>query len=244
MTRLVRLYPRPWRDRYAAELLDLLEQRPLSVGDAVDLVRGALDAHLHPQTDRSSMPWTHRLPGLAVLATGLFWAAAVVTAFDERGTGADEFLGVAAMTVLLGLPGDYMMAYGRRIAAGLGILALLIVLMFEMPWEVSIVIFFGAATLILGGTLTMAAIRSGIGITKRWMLLVGTVVVPLVVGALVSAGLIVDETTARLLAVLIALPYGAAWAIIGIRMIVHGAPTIIDPPPPPDRHPAAVEMSA
>jgi hypothetical protein len=76
MIRLVRLYPRSWRDRYEAELLDLLAQRSPSVRDRLDLVRGALDAHIHHVADPEPLPWTHRLPGLAAVATGLFWISA------------------------------------------------------------------------------------------------------------------------------------------------------------------------
>lgn len=49
MSMLIRLYPRAWRDRYEAEMVDLLAERSVSVRDVVDLVRGAGDAHLHPQ---------------------------------------------------------------------------------------------------------------------------------------------------------------------------------------------------
>jgi hypothetical protein len=241
MTRLVRLYPRLWRDRYEAEILDLLEQRPPSVRDAIDLVRGALDAHLHPQAERASMPWTHRLPGLAVLATGLLWLAAVATVRDPAGMDADRFLGLAAMTVLLGLPGDYLMPFGRRIAAALGI-GVLGLVMFSTPWTLGIVIFLGVVSLVLGGTLTMAAIRAGIGATTRWRLLIGTVVAPLVVVAVISMGLI-DEATGRL-AVLVGLPYGIAWILIGVRLIVRGSPTIIDPPTPLGTGPVAREIPA
>ena len=242
MSRLVHLYPRTWRDRYEAELLDLLEQRPMSLRDAIDLVRGALDAHLHPQAERESMPWTHRLPGLAVLATGLFWIAAIATVRDPSGTDADRFLGLAAMTVLLGLPGDYLMPFGRRIATALGIGALGVILVFSTPWSLSVVVFLGVVSLILGGTLTMAAIRAGIGATTRWRLLIGTLVAPLVVGVVVSMGL-VDEATGRL-AVLVGLPYGLAWVLIGVRLIVRGSPTIIDPPTPLGTGPVAREIPA
>ena len=70
MKALVRLYPRAWRDRYEAEVIDLLDQRRPSFRDALDLVVGAVDAHLHPQVGSAVIPWTWRLPGLAVLAVG------------------------------------------------------------------------------------------------------------------------------------------------------------------------------
>ena len=49
MSALVRLYPRAWRDRYGVELEDLVSYRPLGLSGSIDLVRGALDAHRHPE---------------------------------------------------------------------------------------------------------------------------------------------------------------------------------------------------
>ena len=46
------LYPRAWRNRYGAELEALLEADGVGVRAGLDLLRGALDAHLHP--DRPS----------------------------------------------------------------------------------------------------------------------------------------------------------------------------------------------
>ena len=49
--RLLRWYPRPWRDRYGAEFTELLisdiEERPRSVRRAVDVARGGLVARLN-----------------------------------------------------------------------------------------------------------------------------------------------------------------------------------------------------
>ncbi len=49
MNRLIGLYPRAWRARYGAELEDLVAHRPLGLRGSVDLARGALDAHRHPE---------------------------------------------------------------------------------------------------------------------------------------------------------------------------------------------------
>jgi hypothetical protein len=43
---LIRLYPRAWRERYQEEMLALLEQRPPTARDRLDILRGACDAHL------------------------------------------------------------------------------------------------------------------------------------------------------------------------------------------------------
>lgn len=71
---LVGLYPPAWQDRYGDEMAALIEAAPLRRRDRVDLVRGALDAWLHP-------PAPSRVPALAALVGGGLWtvaAAAVV----------------------------------------------------------------------------------------------------------------------------------------------------------------------
>jgi hypothetical protein len=49
---LLRLYPPAWRARYGAEMADLLDELPSGPGVALDLVRGAGQAHLKAVTDR------------------------------------------------------------------------------------------------------------------------------------------------------------------------------------------------
>lgn len=73
-TSLIGLYPRTWRDRYGDEMAALIEARRLRRRDRIDLVRGALDAWLHP-------PEPSRVPVIAALIGGGLWtiaAAAVV----------------------------------------------------------------------------------------------------------------------------------------------------------------------
>jgi hypothetical protein len=42
------MYPKAWRDRYGAELRETLDGQHLTPGALLDLIAGALDAHLHP----------------------------------------------------------------------------------------------------------------------------------------------------------------------------------------------------
>lgn len=60
---LIGLYPRAWQRRYGDELAAVLEAGGLGVRDRIDLIRGAIDAHLHPS--RPSM-----VPVLAAIAAG------------------------------------------------------------------------------------------------------------------------------------------------------------------------------
>lgn len=48
MTWLLRLYPRAWRRRYAAEVAEMIAGRGFSLRTSVDLVAGAIDTWLHP----------------------------------------------------------------------------------------------------------------------------------------------------------------------------------------------------
>ena len=65
----LRLYPRGWRERYEPELLDVLAVGSLTVRTRVDLVRGALDAHVHPLTPPGP-------PTAAALIAGMAWIVA------------------------------------------------------------------------------------------------------------------------------------------------------------------------
>lgn len=49
MTFLLKLYPPGWRRRYGAELSELVATQAFSIGSAIDLLAGAVDAWLHPE---------------------------------------------------------------------------------------------------------------------------------------------------------------------------------------------------
>src|SRR5262249_50289491 len=68
--RLVHLYPSGWRRRYGAELRTVLEAEPPTVRGVLDVLRGALDAHLHPDLWRPRRPplGGRSEPGRRVLA--------------------------------------------------------------------------------------------------------------------------------------------------------------------------------
>jgi len=108
MTRLLSLYPRDWRDRYEEEFRTLIAERPPSVGDRLDVLRGALDAHLHPQ-----VPGSDRVPDRAGFVSWIGFVSLVVSGVlaasgpvmeDEYGTYRDGALALPFLflaTVLL-----------------------------------------------------------------------------------------------------------------------------------------------
>ncbi len=117
----MRLYPAAWRARYGTEMLDLLDERPPTWRDAIDLVRGALDAHLHP-------PSRSRLPAFAAILAGAAWTVVALAVLAEpvppdwpgflAWTLVPGFIGAAAgLVASIGLAlrlGDGPGLFGRR----------------------------------------------------------------------------------------------------------------------------------
>ena len=53
MNWLLRLYPARWRERYGEEFAEVLARQRASPGLVLDVLDGAVDAHLHPQIQHS-----------------------------------------------------------------------------------------------------------------------------------------------------------------------------------------------
>jgi len=108
---LVRLYPSAWRARYADELLAWVAERDLGPLVAVDLARGALDAHLHPDLAGNrgiSMP--DRLRG-SVLGVLCGYAAFVLAGTGyQKLTEYDDFVAAAHHHAAVGVAFDAVLA--------------------------------------------------------------------------------------------------------------------------------------
>jgi hypothetical protein len=106
MSRLIALYPAVWRARYEDEFLALLAERPPeSVGERLDIVRGAIDARLHPQ-----LPGVERVrdrTGYAVLLgfvafwTGIGIAANGPVQYDDFGSYRDGSAGLPFLVLAM-----------------------------------------------------------------------------------------------------------------------------------------------
>ena len=102
MNRLIALYPRNWQARYGDEFQSVLAARSLSTRERLDIVGGAVDAHLHPQVpgpervrDRYGLG---PLAGFALLVGAVTLMANGPVQSDEYGTYRD---GSAALPVLV-----------------------------------------------------------------------------------------------------------------------------------------------
>ena len=231
MSRLVRLYPKAWRDRYEEEFVTLLAERPPTVADLLDTVRGAVDAHLNPQGDVESSPLTHRIPGLLGLGAGAMWLVVVIgfVFWQDEAWARASLIPLSLFMMFLSLPGDYMAAHGRRIAIALGVIGACIVIT-NLPYTLlTAVAAIGGYLIALGGMLTLAAIRAEIGPTGRWTLLVLAVVLPAAIGFPLAMGLgTVSANESWILSLL--LPYGLAWVLVGLRLVIRGSATLVDQP--------------
>ena len=149
MSRLLRVYPRAWRDRYADEITALLEAQPATLLDQLDLIRGALDARLHPQVRGSAAPekesaMNQRLFGLLATLGGLVWTIGVLTALvlppdpygDPNTTLAriGGLIGASLMGIALGELGTRPGSAGGYTGHVIGIASIILGLTLLMPW--------------------------------------------------------------------------------------------------------------
>lgn len=126
MSGLLKLYPAAWRARYGDEMASLIEERPLSGRERLDLVRGAMDAWLHPR-EPSIVPivaalvggglWTIVASAVLLQAAPLDWPGYLMEAVPLA-TLAAGCLFVAALGCAL-RAGE---ARSRTAAVGIGLL--------------------------------------------------------------------------------------------------------------------------
>src|SRR5689334_5604531 len=65
---VVGCYPRRWKQRYAAELLDVLDQHRAGPRTVLSLAGGALSTHLDPDYRMQLRPSTHAKLDIVILA--------------------------------------------------------------------------------------------------------------------------------------------------------------------------------
>jgi len=208
---LIALYPAAWQRRYGEELESLLELGGLSLRDPLDLIRGAIDAHLHPSQPSA-------LPVIAALTAGaLFTAHAIALAsqpvpLDWPGYLLDA-LPLAVLGVALLLPSVVGLWLKLGDADGaLGRLGIVIALAGHGAWLVAIV---AAALAIEYGPLTAAAATVAMaGTAMLGLALAGN-------GLAMLGGLLVGAALAGVAPPALGWPlFGAAWSAIGFRLLL------------------------
>jgi len=206
MSRLVRLYPAAWRDRYGDELAALLEDRPPGPFDVADLLLGAIDAHLHLRDlgnrseHRKGIPMSLRLAGsAAILGGGLWITFFVIASISYTGVDLDVAwfpfalgAGLLLLAALVGLSAFEFRDHPRWIwiafvvpAIGIGlVLVALARTLLTGDWSydrgsVGAALLYGGLVLVLIGSIVFAAVaRASHGFQRLGTILIaaGTVV--------------------------------------------------------------------
>jgi hypothetical protein len=178
--RYVGLFPRAWQERYGDELSDLLGADPPGLRARIDLVRAAVDAHLHPAVP-SPLPIVAAVTASALAAAHAIALAAQPVATDWPGY-IDEALPLAIGSVAALLP--VLVALWLRLGDAdgvLGRLGIVVALTGHAVWLVALV---AAAARLAYGPLTAAAATVamvgtaalGIALVGRSRLLLGTLI--------------------------------------------------------------------
>ena len=248
MNRLVALYPQAWRDRYEDEFLALLAERRPDPRDRLDIVRGAVDARLHPQVDGAPAvpePPVDRgrwpaVAGWLTLVGGVLWIAALVVTVNSgfvvydstiyRDTaaampfffGATMLLGVGLIGLALRLPESARVARGATYVGSLaGLLWAL------APW------FVWAGLVAFAGLVVVAVASWRTGRWSWWELGIFLASVGLCWGPIlaVAFGLLASRGAEPDIQFLVLSPLAASWFVVGTSLVRAPRPQVAPPPP-------------
>ena len=243
MKRLVGLYPADWQARYGPEFEAVLEARPPSVRDRIDIVRGALDARIHPQErgtgDASPTPYpVSALPGVLLAMGGLSWAIAwaiVATARISRSgyldaEAAGAFMVAAIILIPLGTSialGDLPSAVARRGGALNAGFLVSVLAIWILPWPILGIPMFLAVVFFALSGFHHAIVAARIGWIPRAV--AALVVVATTGGVAGFLGILMlglggqdgasAQETFRLLYTVVVAPFGVAWTLVGAFMV-------------------------
>jgi len=160
-TAMLRLYPAAWRRRYGPEMAGLLAERPLTMADRLDLLRGAADAHLHPATPS-------RLPAIAALLAGAVWVVVGLTILAQPlPPDWPSFLAQIIPLAWIGSVVTLLAALGiwARIGDGMPALARVVALLLvlgHVAWAIGLALAFQGIEYGLTTAITQTAAAAGI----------------------------------------------------------------------------------
>lgn len=236
MSALIRLYPRAWRERYGDELAALLEDQPATLLDRLDLIRGAVDARLHPQVPgkaaahEQEIPMDRKLLGLLAAIGGLAWVTAGATMFVMPRTPAGDrdaglaFLGFAVGIALIGTAlGGLGTRPGSRgssqTAVVITIISIVMALTAPWPWPLFV------SALLLFPILTIGASLRGFrnGELPAWIVVAFVIAS---IGLIAGMGGFIHSDPG--LAVF-TLPGFAGLLLAATALMYHGKPSTISP---------------
>jgi hypothetical protein len=108
---LLRLYPRQWRQRYEEEFVALLEGCPRSPLVLLDVLLGALDAHIAPQDNTGRILQMINRPRWTAITVFCAYIVFVVAGFGfQKMTEYDDFVEAARSHAAIGISFDIVVA--------------------------------------------------------------------------------------------------------------------------------------
>lgn len=150
--RLLRLYPRAWRQRYAEEFIGVVGNGPLTLQQTIDILSGAIDAWLSTDVKRAAAS-----TGGSMTAKSMWVCQGANTRYTTR----DSIIGASVMiggTILLAALSIALRRSGWRtaseVSSGVAFLASLTLslpfwLMKGQPWKAQLVIVGGTTALLV-----------------------------------------------------------------------------------------------
>jgi hypothetical protein len=227
MRGLISLYPRVWRERYGDEFLLLIAERPPTLTDRLDIVRGALDAHMSPQLpgpdllpDRSGFV---PLAGVLSIVIGLLLAVNGPVHFDEYGSYRDGAAALPFMILAMAALayGIYRLsvrlpdgAFGSRSAAALAIICGLF--WSTAPWVMPAL----AVCLVAIAVLTANATRAGVWPAPVTFVLVALSAIPVaMIAVMLSQPWYVSRGQPELVLIAIFGPLLGIWTVLGVGLL-------------------------
>jgi hypothetical protein len=204
---LLRLYPPAWRRRYEDEVRLVLDEAPIGGRGRLDLVRGALDAWIHPERPSA-------LPGVLAVLGGLLWA--VVALGIVRQPAPPDWPGYLQETLLVAFVA-VMLLTGAVVGAWLrsgegsgrfGVLAIDIAVAGHVAWAIALLlalagIDYGPTTALAQDLAAVGTILVGLSALREGRGLLGILLV------LVGGGLIIPSAWAWLVS-------GLAWIVLAV----------------------------
>lgn len=212
-SRLLRAYPRWWRDRYADEVSAILDARPPDLRDRLDLVRGAFDAHL----SGSELGASRRVIAASLVAGGAWTIAGVASI---AGPTPPDWPGYLAATLPVAFAGSLAILVASFGAARLAWsssgptveLAVVASVIGHLLWALALGVAavggpYGAVTAIAQSLAALATVGVGLVLLRAGVRPVGEAVV-------VAGAAFLLPTPAAWLVV------GASWTAIGLWHVV------------------------
>ena len=227
--RLVGLYPARWRRRYGEEFLALLEDRPPAALQVIDIVWGAIDAHLFPQAPEGRLRMFTRLAGVAGLGAGL---ALVIGFMGWLVPNVNQYTVPAFSTLaLVGLVGVHLRQFAVRpalawfgfVAAlfglGMAIASLALGMAGELPPFGGEFAYLGGVAMFIGST-ALGAVMLAIAVFPMPVGLAFTIGAPLaMIGLLIGAGADAPDALSFVSQGGIVL-YALGWIGVGLSLLV------------------------